>query len=202
MRRRARLQAYETRGEAVPQAVRLGATLEAHGLTLALAESVTGGALTEALVPVAGSSSWLTGGVTAYMERVKREVLGVSAERVVSGDAAQEMAKGVARLLSAEVGLATTGCAGPEPMEDQPVGTLWIGISAFDRATALHLRLDGSPEEVRARAVRAALVHAADRLERMLELPVAGVDERLHAHPQSIAGAPRVGDARRSLAFD
>jgi PncC family amidohydrolase len=195
------VQAYETRGEAVPYAVRLGALVEQHGWSIAIAESVTGGALTEALVPVAGSSRWLAGGVVAYMSRIKRELLDVQAARVISGDAAQEMAIGVARLFGTDVGLATTGVAGPETIEEQPVGTVWIGVSVFDRVTALHLRLDGGPDEVRMRTVRAALVHAADWLARALPSESTG-RERPDPGTEHLTTAARVGQTPGIVAFE
>jgi PncC family amidohydrolase len=148
------------------EAERLAKSLAARGLTIATAESMTGGAVGEALVVVPGSGEWLAGGVIAYMSRVKFDVLGVTPGPVVSERAAREMAAGVARLLGTDVGIATTGCAGPEPMEGQPVGTLWVGVADRGDVTASHHLLPGGPEAIRVRAVEVALDAATDWIAR------------------------------------
>jgi PncC family amidohydrolase len=147
-------------------AERLGEALARHDYTIATAESMTGGAVAEALVTVEGASEWLAGGVIAYMSRVKFDLLGVAPGPVISERAAREMARGVALLLDTAVGVATTGCAGPESMEDQPVGTLWIGVAVHDRVTAVHHLLDGDPERIRVDAVERALEATTDWIAR------------------------------------
>ena len=139
----------------------VGELLTSAGYTVSTAESMTGGALAEALVPVPGSGEWLAGGIVAYMSRVKFDVLGVRPGPVISDEAVREMALGAARVLSTDVGLATTGCAGPEPMEEQPVGTLWVGVAVRGRVAAGHFFIDGDPSQIRADAVRRALDFAA-----------------------------------------
>lgn len=128
-----------------------------RGARVAVAESLTGGMLASRLVSVTGASSWFRGGVVAYDPSVKHEVLGVRAERVVSEAAAVEMALGVARVLGADIGVATTGVAGPDPLEDQPAGTVWIGVAMGQRAAARQVRLLGDRERVRTYAVASAL---------------------------------------------
>src|SRR3954470_12582894 len=108
---------------------RLTSAIEDKRLSVGVAESMTGGALGEALVSLPGSGEWLAGGVISYMTRVKRALLGVSDGPVISESAAIEMAIGAARLLGTEVGISTTGCAGPDTMEGQPVGTTWISVA-------------------------------------------------------------------------
>ena len=100
-----------------------------RGLTVATAESLTAGLLAAALADVPGASGTLQGGVVAYQNRVKEQVLGVDADLLehrgaVDGDVAVQMAQGVRRVLGADVGLATTGVAGPEPHQGKPVGTV------------------------------------------------------------------------------
>jgi nicotinamide-nucleotide amidase len=81
---------------------------------------------------------------------VKRSVLGVTAERVVSEDSAKEMAEAACRVLGADVGISVTGVAGPAEQEGQPVGTVWFGVALPDRpAEAVHARLPGDRERVR-----------------------------------------------------
>ncbi len=124
--------------------------LAARGWTLAVAESVTGGLVTARLTSVAGASRVLRGGVVAYATEVKRAVLGVRAERVVSGPAAVEMAAGVRRALGADVGIAITGVAGPELQEGRPVGTVWFGLALPGRPEeSVTVRLPGDRERVR-----------------------------------------------------
>ena len=74
------------------------------------------------------------------------------------------MAAGVATLMRTDVGIATTGCAGPEPMEDQPVGTLWVGVAVGGDVFARHCLLDGDPDLIRSGAVRFALLTATELL--------------------------------------
>jgi PncC family amidohydrolase len=138
-------------------ASRLGALLHVRRWTVSLAESVTGGMIADALVAVPGSGEWLAGGVVAYMTRVKRSVLDVSADHVISAEAAREMALGVSKLLATDVAIATTGCAGPEAMDDEPVGSTWIAVATEGRAIARHYQFAGDPETIREEVVIAAL---------------------------------------------
>jgi PncC family amidohydrolase len=140
--------------------------VESEKVSVAVAESATGGALALAIVEIPGSGEWFRGGVVAYDTAIKRELLGVTAESVVSPAAAMEMASGVARLMHADLTIATTGCAGPEPMEGEPVGTLWVGISLGDACDARHHRLDGSPESLPEAFARIALAEATHLLGR------------------------------------
>src|SRR4051794_9349138 len=126
------------------------------GRRVAVAESLSGGALALAIVEIPGSGEWFRGGVVAYDAQVKRDLLGVADGPVITRTAALQMAAGVGRLLGADVGIATTGCAGPEPMEDQPVGTLWVAATADAQSEAYHYVVDGDPDEVRAKSVKLA----------------------------------------------
>ena len=127
----------------------VAAQLLRHGLTLAVAESVTGGLVASRLVSVVAASEWFKGGVVAYDSAVKFDVLGVRPGPVVCESCAAEMASGVAKLLGADVGLATTGVAGPTEQEGQPVGTVFTGIWLDGSATTAHLRLPGDREQIR-----------------------------------------------------
>jgi PncC family amidohydrolase len=129
---------------------------------------MTGGLVAAALVDVPGSGEWFAGGVVTYASELKRSVLGVRSQR-----AACEMALGAAQLLDVDLAIATTGCAGPESMEGQPVGTTWIGVALRGRARAFHARFDGEPACVRAHAVRAALDHACQEIRRRGARPAA-----------------------------
>jgi len=102
---------------------------EARGWTLGVAESLTGGFIGGRIANVPGASRTFRGSVASYATEVKRDVLGITAERVVSEDAAKEMAEAAQRVLGADVGVSATGVAGPDAMDDQPVGTVFYGIA-------------------------------------------------------------------------
>jgi nicotinamide-nucleotide amidase len=130
--------------------------------TLACAESLTGGSVSARLAGPPGASASLRGGVVAYQEDVKADVLGVSVATlegpgVVSAECAAEMAAGVRRLLRADVGIALTGVAGPERHGGHPPGTVWIALDADDVAHARGLRINGERERVVRWSQQAAL---------------------------------------------
>jgi nicotinamide-nucleotide amidase len=133
-------------------------TLRSHGHTLAVAESVTGGLVTGRLTNIAGASDVLVGGVVSYASEVKYDVLNVPRGPVVSGEAAIAMARGVKAALHSSVGLALTGVAGPSEQEDQPVGTLWVGVCLADETEyAEHFRLASARDQMRQMSVITAL---------------------------------------------
>ena len=136
-------------------------------MTIAVAESLTGGQLVASLVDVPGASATVVGGVVAYNTAIKHSVLGVSADLLASQGAvdpevAQQMAAGVRVALAvdgrpADVGLATTGVAGPEPQDGKPVGTVYLGIAIGDRVESVALSLSGSRREIQSATVQQAL---------------------------------------------
>jgi nicotinamide-nucleotide amidase len=147
----------------------VGVLLEAHGLTLAVAESMTGGLVASRVVDAPGSSEWFRGGVVAYDSEVKFDVLGVRRGPVVDPECAQQMAEGVRRVLKADVGLSVTGVAGPAEQEGQPVGTAYFGIALGDSITSMQMKLGGD----RTRSRQFACISLLDQLRhRLLELPV------------------------------
>ena len=121
-----------------------------RGLTLAVAESVTGGLIASRLVGVAGASKWFRGGVVSYASEVKFDLLKVPVGPVVSAEAAEAMARGVRELLHADVGLSVTGVAGPEEQDGQPAGTVFVGLSIGQTSQHTALRLPGDRPRVRA----------------------------------------------------
>jgi nicotinamide-nucleotide amidase len=102
---------------------------EERGWTLGVAESLTGGFIGARLTNVPGASRTYRGAIASYATDVKRSVLGVTAELVVSEDAVKQMAVGAQRVLGADVGIAVTGVAGPHEQDGQPVGTVWYGVA-------------------------------------------------------------------------
>ncbi len=123
---------------------------EARGWSLGVAESLTGGLVGARLANVPGASRTYRGSIASYATEVKRSLLGVEAERVVSEAAAVEMADGARRVLGCEVALSITGVAGPDEQDGQPVGTVWFGIALPEHETsAVTARLPGDRERVR-----------------------------------------------------
>lgn len=136
------------------------------GATIAVAESLTGGALASAIVDVPGASAVLRLGVVAYDTATKASVLDVDAallaERgAVDGDVAAGMAAGVRALADvggpATIGVATTGVAGPEPQDGHAVGEVHLGIATATGARSVRLDLTGDRAAIRAATVAAAL---------------------------------------------
>ena len=152
-------------GSDEPMEVVVGRMLAERGLTLAVAESLTGGLVASRIVAVPGSSEWFRGGVVAYASEVKFDLLGVPNGPVVCEAAAVAMADGVRRLLGADVGLSTTGVAGPTDQEGHPPGTVWLGVAVGDDVDAIEIRLPGDRDRVRQMTV----ISLVDRLRRRLE---------------------------------
>ena len=123
---------------------------EARGWTLGVAESLTGGFIGGRIANVPGASRTYRGSIASYATEVKRNVLGVTSESVVSEDAAREMAEAAQRVLGADVGISATGVAGPDEMDGQPVGTVFYGIAIPGVPTeVVTARLPGDRERVR-----------------------------------------------------
>ncbi len=132
--------------------------LRTRGLSLALAESVTGGLVGARLTAIAGASDVLVGAVVAYASRVKFDLLDVPHGPVVSAESAAAMAAGACRVLGADVGLALTGVAGPAEQDGLPVGTLFVGIAGLgDEVITASFRLPGQREQMRQMAVISSL---------------------------------------------
>lgn len=144
-------------------------------LTLAVAESLTGGLLAAEIVSVPGASAVLVGGVVAYDTAIKRSVLGVDTELLaergaVDAEVARQMADRVRTVLAvdgrrADVGLATTGVAGPDSQDGHPPGTVFIGIAFGDRVEAYPLLLEGGRKAIREATVSESLLRLTTVIE-------------------------------------
>ncbi|HLK44389.1 MAG TPA: nicotinamide-nucleotide amidohydrolase family protein, partial [Acidimicrobiales bacterium] len=140
--------------------------LVARGLTLGVAESLTGGLVASRLVNVAGASAWFRGAVVSYAADVKRDLLAVGEGSVVTRAAAAEMAVGARRVLRSDVGLSLTGVAGPDEEDGVAVGTVFVGLALGDvQPVVTELRLPGD----RARVREYATISALDALRRSLD---------------------------------
>ena len=152
------------------------ALLIERNLTIAVAESLTGGMLVSAFIDVAGASAVVNGGIVAYNTELKHSLLGVDAELLadkgaVDPEVARQMASNVRERLAvggkpADVGLAATGVAGPDEQDGHPVGTVFLGIASGAEVYAVRLSLAGSRADIRFATVREALVNLLEFLRK------------------------------------
>ena len=149
-------------------------SLTAKHFTIAVAESLTGGLLVAELIRTPGASAVVLGGVVAYSTELKHTVLGVDAEVLaahgaVHPDVAAQMAAGVRDALAvagepAHIGISTTGVAGPDQQDGQPVGTVYLGFAIGSEVRTKRLQLEGDREAIR----RAAVYESLSELARLL----------------------------------
>lgn len=152
----------------------LVAGLRSLGLTVAVAESLTGGLVVAELVRVPGVSAVLHGGVVAYATALKRDVVGVdgdllAAHGAVHPEVARQLAERIRSALAvdgvpARVGIGTTGVAGPDPQDGVAPGTAWIGVAVDEVTEVRRIRIEGDRDAVRAAAVSEALVMLEERV--------------------------------------
>jgi nicotinamide-nucleotide amidase len=145
----------------------LVARLASRGWTVGVAESLTGGLVVAALVSVPGASTAVRGGVVAYATDLKHSLLGVdeallTEHGAVHPEVARQMAEGVRKRLGAQdapadVGIATTGVAGPDPQDARPVGTVHLAVATPAETRVESLMLSGDRETIRSDAARRAL---------------------------------------------
>ena len=138
------------------------AALVAASRTIATAESLTGGLVCAALTDVPGASAVVRGSVVAYATELKAQVLGVDADLLAAGGAVQaevarQMAAGVCRVLGSDVGVATTGVAGPDPQDGRAVGTVFVAVAFEDKVVVRELALTGDRASIRRETVSHAL---------------------------------------------
>lgn len=157
--------------EGVSGAAEVLELLAGRGETLAVAESLTGGLVAAELTSVPGASRVFRGAVTAYATELKRDILGVDAvlleqRGAVDAEVARQMAAGVRRVLGAGWGIATTGVAGPEPQDGQPVGTVFVAVAGPGGAGKVaRLRLNGDRAVIRMESVRSVLTLLSGELD-------------------------------------
>ena len=149
----------------------LGQVLITQKLTIATAESCTGGLLGHLLTSVSGSSTYYLGGVIAYSNAVKESMLGVRHETLVaygavSEQTAKEMAAGTRERIGTDIGISTTGIAGPTGgTPEKPVGLVYIGISTAEKTVAFECHFKGSREEIKEETARTLLKKVLDALQ-------------------------------------
>jgi PncC family amidohydrolase len=144
-----------------------------RALTVATAESLTGGSVADLVSGTPGASATYVGGIVAYATAVKQQLLGVSQATVdrhgvVSARCAAEMATGVRKLLGADFAVSTTGVAGPDAQEGKPVGLVYVGVAGPAGVETYEIQLAGDRAAIRAEATRRAV---AALLETVLRGP-------------------------------
>jgi PncC family amidohydrolase len=152
-----------SRNSIMTAAETLGTILRKKRLTLATAESCTGGMIGAAITDIAGSSDYFLGGVIAYDNRIKTGVLGVPAmilkrHGAVSGETVIAMAKGAQRLMKTDCAIAVSGVAGPGGgTKEKPVGLVFIGIAVNKKAVVFKCQFTGSRNEIRVKTVEESI---------------------------------------------
>lgn len=130
-----------------------------NNLTIAAAESLTGGRFSDRLIEIPGCSQAIKGSVVCYHSEVKEQIVKVNKDTIsnygtVSRECAKEMALNISKILQSDVGISFTGIAGPESVENEPVGTVWISIFVSGQEkTTQKSRFEGSRESIRDQAV-------------------------------------------------
>lgn len=160
--------------DGIDETAELIALLTRRGLTVAVAESLTGGQLTAELTRPAGASAAVSGGVVVYATELKHSVVGVDEALLgehgpVHPDVARQLAERVRAVLAvdgraADIGVSTTGVAGPDPQGGQPVGTVFIGVAVGPDTQVTALELSGDRAEIRSDTVAAAIATLIARL--------------------------------------
>jgi PncC family amidohydrolase len=146
-----------------------------RGLTLATAESCTGGLVSDRITNVSGSSEYFPGGIVAYAYEAKANLLGVSWDTLnthgaVSEETVLEMARGVRKLFNTNIGISVSGIAGPTGgTPEKPVGTTWFGLSTDTGEWARHFIWDGDRGQNKHHSSEAALQFIIDYLEGKLK---------------------------------
>ncbi|MDR2432013.1 MAG: CinA family protein [Candidatus Margulisbacteria bacterium] len=141
---------------------RLYETLRAQKITIAVAESLTGGLVSKMLTAQPGSSAYFVGGAVCYSPQAKIIQTGIAPKIIaehglVSEQAALGLARGIAARLFARIGLGITGVAGPEAHGGRPVGTVFVAVADKERDIVKEFSFEGSRENIRAKAAQAAL---------------------------------------------
>jgi PncC family amidohydrolase len=140
----------------------LSLVLRENHKTIAAAESITGGLLSSRLTSMPGSSEYFIGGLVSYHSRIKVSELNIpgsiiAKEGVVSEEVARLMAEGIRKKFKCDIGISTTGAAGPSPLPPAPVGLVYIAVASEYGTDCQKIKLQGSREEIRGKVVEAAV---------------------------------------------
>ncbi|OGC18573.1 hypothetical protein A3J90_05565 [candidate division WOR-1 bacterium RIFOXYC2_FULL_37_10] len=142
--------------------IEIAELLKKNHVTIAVAESMTGGLVSSRLTSIPGSSDYFIGGVISYHNRIKIQELQIppaviAKEGAVSKKTALLMAEGIRRKFKTDIGLAVTGCAGPDPCPPAPVGLVYVSLVGSSTSECKELNLQGTRNEIREKTTQAAL---------------------------------------------
>jgi len=157
--------------ELVDLAHRLQGACIARGLSVAAAESCTGGLVAHVLTEVPGASAYVRGGIVAYADEIKRELLGVpgsvlAAHGAVSAQVAVAMAEGVCRRMGTSLGIGVTGVAGPGGGTDaKPVGLVYVAVAGLGRTTVRRFQWDGDRSANKRDSAQSAIEMLVEQVE-------------------------------------
>ncbi len=147
--------------EAIELAIKIVKILAERRKTLASAESCTGGFISSTITDIPGASKVFLGGIVTYSSEIKRKLLLINddifLQGVISREMAIAMANSVRNVFSSDYGVSTTGNLGPEPMEEKPVGLIYIGVNSEEITLSRELHLSGNREENKKLATLEAL---------------------------------------------
>jgi nicotinamide-nucleotide amidase len=152
--------------EDVDRVERIAALAVDLEVTVATSESLTSGTIAKTLGAGPDAADWFIGGIVAYQEPVKFDLLGVPEGPVVSAECARQMAEGARELLGSDLVVSATGVGGPEPSEGKPAGTVFIAVATKSNATVRRLALDGEPEDILAQTTSRSLELLEEILQR------------------------------------
>jgi len=153
----------------------LGERLSELGLTISVAESFTGGMIAHVITNAPGSSIYFQGGVIAYANEVKMDILEVAEQTLidhgaVSRETVLEMARGVRKALDTDIGISSSGIAGPDGgSPEKPVGLAWIGLSGTDTEYAEKFLFVGNRLQIKELAVQSAIERLIDLLPQLTQ---------------------------------
>lgn len=139
-------------------AKRLATELGDRGLSVSVAESLTGGKIANQLAAAPNSSDWFAGGVVCYWTKVKHEVLKVPEGPVISERAVEVMARNVATMMGTDASIAASGAGGPERQEGQEPGTTWLAVYIRGEVHTELCHFEGEPIDVLAQTEQASLL--------------------------------------------
>jgi len=143
--------------------IELGKLLSMRGYTISVAESFTGGLIGHTITNAPGSSRYFQGGVIAYANEVKMKILGVSEQTLINYGAVSEqtvleMARGVRSALNTDIGISSSGIAGPDGGSvEKPVGLAWLGLSAAELEQAEQFMFSGDRYQIKKQATQTAI---------------------------------------------
>jgi len=138
-------------------AERIADSAQEAGARIAVAESLTSGAIASALGAAPGAADWFGGGIVAYGSDIKHDLLRVAPGPVVCASAAEEMSRAVREMFKATIAVAVTGAGGPAGQDDRPAGTVFIAVASGSGVATSEFHFDGDPEQVVEQTVGHAL---------------------------------------------